>query len=169
MITAIDPASFTSSSSYAEKPKLPPGKHILRCVRLLESKKDGSHYTDKDGDRKCLAIFESDSYPDHEAIFQAVYDSRHSITTDREAKLARTADFVGKFLHCAGISQISSLDEMVELSAYANVVRNGKYTNIKNWVTPEPVRQPAPPPREEPSRPPMGAPSSPPADDDVPF
>ena len=134
MITAVDPSR--SSDTYELQPKLPAGKHILRCVRLLEARKDGSHYTDKDGDRKCLAIFESDSYPNHEGIFQAVYDSRHSITTDRDSKLGRTAKFVGQFIHCAGIPQISKLEEMVELTAHANVVHKGEYVNIKEWFIP---------------------------------
>ena len=134
MITAVDPSR--SSDTYELQPKLPAGKHILRCVRLLEARKDGSHYTDKDGDRKCLAIFESDSYPNHEGIFQAVYDSRHSITTDRDSKLGRTARFVGQFIHCAGIPQISTLEEMVELTAHAVVVHKGEYVNIKEWFIP---------------------------------
>jgi len=134
MITAVDPSR--SSDTFELQPKLPAGKHILRCVRLLEARKDGSHYTDKDGDRKCLAIFESDSYPNHEGIFQAVYDSRHSITTDRDSKLGRTAKFVGQFIHCAGIPQISKLEEMVELTAHANVVHKGEYVNIKEWFIP---------------------------------
>jgi len=134
MITAVDPSR--SSDTYELQPKLPAGKHILRCVRLLEARKDGSHYTDKDGDRKCLAIFESDSYPNHEGIFQAVYDSRHSITTDRDSKLGRTAKFVGQFIHCAGIPQISKLEEMVELTAHAVVVHKGEYVNIKEWFIP---------------------------------
>ena len=134
MITAVDPSR--SSDTYELQPKLPAGNHILRCVRLLEARKDGSHYTDKDGDRKCLAIFESDSYPNHEGIFQAVYDSRHSITTDRDSKLGRTAKFVGQFIHCAGIPQISKLEEMVELTAHANVVHKGEYVNIKEWFIP---------------------------------
>ncbi len=135
MITAVDP-SRSSDNTYELLPKLPAGKHILRCVRLLEARKDGSHYTDKDGDRKCLAIFESDSYPNHEGIFQAVYDSRHSITTDRDSKLGRTARFVGQFIHCAGIPQISKLEEMVELTAHAVVVHKGEYVNIKEWFIP---------------------------------
>jgi len=134
MITAVDPSR--SSDTFELQPKLPAGKHILRCVRLLEARKDGRHYTDKDGDRKCLAIFESDSYPNHEGIFQAVYDSRHSITTDRDSKLGRTAKFVGQFIHCAGIPQISKLEEMVELTAHANVVHKGEYVNIKEWFIP---------------------------------
>jgi len=134
MITAVDPSR--SSDTYELQPKLPAGNHILRCVRLLEARKDGSHYTDKDGDRKCLAIFESDSYPNHEGIFQAVYDSRHSITTDRDSKLGRTAKFVGQFIHCAGIPQISKLEEMVELTAHAVVVHKGEYVNIKEWFIP---------------------------------
>lgn len=140
MITAVDP-SATTFEMLEKKPRLSQGRHLLRCVRFLEARKDGSHYTDKDGDRKCLAIFESDSYPNHEGIFQAVYDSRHSITTDRDAKLGRTASFVGKFIHCAGVPQIEKLEDMVELTAYGEVVHKGQFTNIQKWLIPETQKQ----------------------------
>lgn len=136
MITAVDPSVRTGASSFDAKPKLPAGNHILRCVRLLTSRKDGSYYVDNDGDRKCFAIFESDSRPNHDGISQAVYDSRHSITTNRDEKLGKTASFVGKFIHSAGIPQITQLDEMLELTAHAEVVHKGEWVNIKRWFRP---------------------------------
>lgn len=137
MFSAIEPSA--GSGSYSEKPRLSPGRHLLTCARVLEGKKDGTEFTDRDGDRKLLVVFEADNHPDRAGILKDVYDPMTTITTDKESKVGRTKKFVGAFLHAAGVQQISALEDLVGMSAYAQVVHKGQWVNIDRWVTPDEI------------------------------
>lgn len=137
MFSAIEPSA--SSGSYADKPRLSPGRHLLTCARVLEGKKDGTDFTDRDGDRKLLIVFEADNHPDRAGILKDIYDPMSTITTDKESKVGRTKKFVGAFLHAAGVKQISALEDLVGMSAYAQVVHKGQWVNIERWVTPDEI------------------------------
>ena len=137
MFSAMAPSA--NSGSYADKPRLSPGRHLLTCARVLEGKKDGTDFTDRDGDRKLLAIFEADNHPDRAGILQDIYDPMATITTDKGEKVGRTKKFVGAFLHAAGVQQISALEDLVGMSAYAQVVHKGQWVNIDRWVTPDEI------------------------------
>ena len=138
MFVAMEPAT-NSGGSYADKPRLSPGRHLLTCARVLEGKKDGTEFIDKDGDRKLLIVFEADNHPDRAGILQDIYDPMSTITTDKGEKVGRTKKFVGAFLHAAGVKQISALEDLVGMSAYAQVVHKGQWVNIDRWVTPDEI------------------------------
>ena len=137
MFAAIEPSA--SSGSYSEKPRLSPGRHLLTVARVLEGKKDGTDFTDRDGDRKLLVVFEADNHPDRAGILKEVYDPMSQISTDKGEKVGRTKKFVGAFLHAAGVQQISKLEDLVGMSAYAQVVHKGQWVNIDRWVTPDEI------------------------------
>lgn len=137
MFVAMEPSA--NSGSYSEKPRLAPGRHLLTCARVLEGKKDGTSFSDKDGDPKLLIIFEADNHPDRAGILQDLYDPMSQITTDKGEKVGRTKKFVGAFLHAAGVKQISALEDLVGMSAYAQVVHKGQWVNIDRWVTPDEI------------------------------
>lgn len=137
MFVAMEPS--VNSGSYADKPRLSPGRHLLTVARVLEGKKDGTSFTDKDGDPKLLVIYEADNHPDRAGILQDIYDPMASITTDKGEKVGRTKKFVGAFLHAAGVQQISALEDLVGMSAYAQVVHKGQWVNIDRWVTPDEI------------------------------
>lgn len=138
MFVAMEPVT-NSGGSYSEKPRLSPGRHLLTVARVLEGKKDGTDFTDRDGDRKLLIVFEADNHPDRAGILKDVYDPMTKITTDKELKVGRTKKFVGAFLHAAGVKQISALEDLVGMSAYAQVVHKGQWVNIDRWVTPDEI------------------------------
>ncbi len=138
MFVAMEP-STNSGGSYADKPRLSPGRHLLTCARVLEGKKDGTSFSDKDGDPKLLIIFEADNHPDRAGILKDIYDPMATITTDKGEKVGRTKKFVGAFLHAAGVKQISALEDLVGMSAYAQVVHKGQWVNIDRWVTPDEI------------------------------
>jgi len=152
MFVAMEP-STNSGGSYSEKPRLSPGRHLLTCARVLEGKKDGTNFTDRDGDRKLLIVFEADNYPDRAGILKDVYDPMTQITTDKESKVGRTKKFVGAFLHAAGVKQISALEDLVGMSAYAQVVHKGNWVNIDRWITPDEIHADSIPFKEEESPP----------------
>ena len=139
MFSAIAPSA--NSGSYADKPRLSPGRHLLTVARVLEGKKDGTEFTDKDGDRKLLVIFEADNHPDRAGILKDIYDPMSQITTDKGEKIGRTKKFVGAFLHAAGVKQITALEDLVGISAYAQVVHKGQWVNIDRWVTPDEIHK----------------------------